>query len=104
MIVSLCKLKILNEKKGMYIKEKVPIEIRTLLYGWVSKYRESNSLHNIKKDFFFSKKIFKEFYSQFFLECELAFPLFTIIITSNKENFVEQYVSTTTYNSDDDAL
>ncbi len=28
-------------KKNMkYIKEKVPIEIRTLLYGWVSKYRE----------------------------------------------------------------
>ncbi len=56
----------------MYTKEKVPIEIRTLLYGWVSKYRESNSLHNIKKTFFLTQKKLKEFYSQFFLECGLA--------------------------------
>jgi hypothetical protein len=48
------------------VKEKSPGEPGDLLCGWVSKYREKISLHNIKNNFVYLKKFSNKFYSHFF--------------------------------------
>jgi len=46
-------------------KTKAPGEPGALLFGWVSKYWELNSQHNIKNYFFIQKKFYQKFYTQF---------------------------------------
>lgn len=36
-----------------------------LLYGWVNKYREINSRHNIKNNFYYPEKFLNKFYAHF---------------------------------------
>ncbi len=42
---------------------------QALLYGWVSKYRDTNPFHNIKNNFTDTEKYLQLFYSHFFPAC-----------------------------------